>query len=480
MKSTKRTKFLPCIALTLLMLVGMVLPSMAYTGDKSTAYAMYVDDQQVGVVKFAARALSIYDSVEKRLRDQHQEEILIDSKVHFKETKVGAHGITDDKALAEAIEEAINVKMNASAIKIEGEKICYVKSPQDAQKIIDEIKAPYQQKIEEKEGSQLEEISIKEDVNFEDELVSEGNIMSNEEAIELILHGSQGVKEYEVKEGDSLWSIANANDVGVDDLELANPDIEDEIIQPGEIIKIGQQEKLLTVITKEKMQYSEEIAFETETKEDNKLEKGKTKVIQQGEKGQKEILALVTKEDGQEINRDIIEEKVVKEPVKHIEAKGTKVVSSPSPSTTNKSSSSKSSSSSSKSSSNTPTPTDRGSKKGSDVVSYAKKFLGYPYKYGTQGPNSFDCSGFTSYVYKQFGVNISSGSVAQRSVGRHVDKSDLRPGDIVCFKNTNHVGIYIGGGQFIHASSSKTGVIISSLNTPSRNKRYVGARRIFD
>jgi uncharacterized protein YabE (DUF348 family) len=98
--------------------------------------------------------------------------------------------------------------------------------------------------------------------------------------------------------------------------------LDGDIIRPGDIIRIGQQKKLLTVLTKEKVKYSREIPYETEVKNDSSLEKGKTKVVQQGEKGQKDITALVTREDGQEISRDIVEEKVVKEPVKHIEAKG--------------------------------------------------------------------------------------------------------------------------------------------------------------
>ncbi|HZJ83636.1 MAG TPA: peptidoglycan-binding protein [Clostridia bacterium] len=124
------------------------------------------------------------------------------------------------------------------------------------------------------------------------------------------------------------------------------------------------------------------------------------------------------------------------------------------------------------------TDSDRGSSKGQDVVNYAMKFLGYAYQYGSQGPNSFDCSGFTHYVYKQFGINISASSVAQRSVGTAVSKSDLKLGDLVCFKNGNHVGIYIGGGNFIHASTYKTGVKISNLNDGKYPQRYVTARRL--
>jgi len=458
----KSVKFFWCAVLSLLMLIGFIIPTEAYTGDQPVVYAMYVNDQQVGVVRFAARGLSMYDRIEKKLKEQNKDNIVIDSRVYFREIRMGTNKITNDKVLAKAIEEAIDVKLKAYSINIDGEKICYVASKEEAQKVVEDIKKPYVEAIAEKENSQLEEISLKQDVSFEEELVSQTRVISSDEAVELIFHGSQGIKEYEVKEGDSLWSIANANNIEVEDLVLANPDIEGELIRPGDIIKISQQQKMVTVVTKEKIKYSEEVPFEIEVREDNTLEKGKTKVIQQGEKGEKEILALVTKEDGKEINREIIEEKVVKEPVKRIEAKGTKVVTR------------------TRSSSSTPVPANRGSRKGSDVAKYAQKFVGYPYKYGAKGPNAFDCSGFTSYVYKQFGVNIPSSSVAQRSVGKYVPKSDLRPGDIVCFKNTNHVGIYIGGGKFVHASTYKTGVKRSSLNDGKYPQRYVTARRIFD
>ena len=123
------------------------------------------------------------------------------------------------------------------------------------------------------------------------------------------------------------------------------------------------------------------------------------------------------------------------------------------------------------------------SSSGEAVVAYAKQFLGYRYVYGTNGPNTFDCSGFVQYVYKHFGISLSRSSKTQANDGVAVSKSDLQPGDILIFKNTSktaigHVGIYIGNNQFIHASNSKTGVIISSLSSSSYQQRYVTARRV--
>ncbi len=124
--------------------------------------------------------------------------------------------------------------------------------------------------------------------------------------------------------------------------------------------------------------------------------------------------------------------------------------------------------------------------KGSEIVAYAKQFLGCKYIYGGASPKGFDCSGFTQYVYKHFGYNIARTATAQSKNGRQVSKSELQLGDLVIFTpyNSNsgigHVGIYIGDNQFIHASSEKTGVIISSLNSDMYTRRYVTARRILE
>lgn len=101
----------------------------------------------------------------------------------------------------------------------------------------------------------------------------------------------------------------------------------------------------------------------------------------------------------------------------------------------------------------------------SQVVEIAKRYLGAPYRWGAAGPNSFDCSGFTMFVYKQVGVSLPHSSRAQINVGQRVSKSDLKPGDLVFFGSPiHHVGIYVGGGMYIHAPHTGDVVKISPLN----------------
>lgn len=124
------------------------------------------------------------------------------------------------------------------------------------------------------------------------------------------------------------------------------------------------------------------------------------------------------------------------------------------------------------------------SSKREQVVEYAKKFIGLPYVYGAGGPNSFDCSGFTKYVYSKFGVSLNRVAADQIANGRYVEKSNLKKGDLILFANTSsgaigHVGIYIGNNQFIHASTNSYKVRIDNL-PGYYNSVYHSARRIFE
>ncbi|MGL6107139.1 C40 family peptidase [Romboutsia sp.] len=117
------------------------------------------------------------------------------------------------------------------------------------------------------------------------------------------------------------------------------------------------------------------------------------------------------------------------------------------------------------------------------VVDLAHDQIGKPYVWGAEGPNSFDCSGLTYYVYKQVGVTLPRVSRDQYSAGKSVSKSDLQPGDLI-FASTDgsgkisHVGIYVGNGYMIHSPKPGDVVQKSNMNNSYWNNAYVGARRV--
>ena len=125
-----------------------------------------------------------------------------------------------------------------------------------------------------------------------------------------------------------------------------------------------------------------------------------------------------------------------------------------------------------------------GSGMGAALVATARRFLGCSYVPGSSQPGAFDCSGYTAYVHRVHGIDISHSSRDQFHQGSPVARDDLQPGDVVFFENTyragvSHVGMYLGKGKFIHAANRRGGVKITDLDSDYYARRYVGARRMY-
>ena len=115
------------------------------------------------------------------------------------------------------------------------------------------------------------------------------------------------------------------------------------------------------------------------------------------------------------------------------------------------------------------------------IITGAMQYMGVPYVFGGTTPYGFDCSGYVQYVFAQAGISLPRTADVQYEVGTPISTAELIPGDLVFFQTytygASHVGIYVGDGNFIHASSSY-GVTISSLSSAYYSSHYIGSRRI--
>jgi LysM repeat protein len=292
--------------------------------EEQAIYYMYVNDIQVGTIEYASKGLALYDRIIKELYESFEEDVTIEDDIYFIEELVHTQWFSLDSHLAEAIKDAINIQMEAYSISVNGKTICYVKTEKDVNEVLEAVKKPYIDMIIEKENTDIENVGFIENIKSELQLVSYTQIVDKEQAAEIIAFGTDSIEEYEVKQGDNLWDIAKANDISLDDIKTANPDVEGETIHPGQILTITAIRSFVNIQTKEREKITRSIPYDTETKEDSSMYKGETKVIQEGEEGEKSVELLIYRINGEVIESEEVNDTIIKEPINKIVAKGTK------------------------------------------------------------------------------------------------------------------------------------------------------------
>ena len=290
---------------------------------KDTLYSMYVDDQKVGTVKFASQGLVLYDRAVLELIASFEREVFVEGNVHFKRNENGSEA-TSEQLILDSIKDALEINTNVYAVSIGEEPIAYLSSNEEALQLFELVKEPYRQLIEAKENTVLEEIYIIEQPSVSVMTMPYESMISVEEALALITIGVEKASEYEVQEGDTLWDIADAHNIDVSDIALSNPDLKGEMIHPGDILRLMDVRNLTTVFTRESHVYRERIDYETETQKTDSLFIGQSRTVRQGVDGENEVEIYITRENGREIERGIVKDTVIKEPVSRIVEQGTR------------------------------------------------------------------------------------------------------------------------------------------------------------
>ncbi|RNC29064.1 MAG: D-gamma-glutamyl-meso-diaminopimelic acid endopeptidase CwlS [Candidatus Dichloromethanomonas elyunquensis] len=347
----------------------------------------------------------------------------------------------------------------AYQLEINGSAVAFLPSKEDVDKTLEDYRNYY---VKPSAQNKIDSVSFAEKVTSEGTKVPASQIQTPDQVLQLLIAGNAASKDYTVQANDSWWLIARKNDMMILEVLAGNPGAtEDTKLIPGQVIKLVSVTPYLNVISSGTVTETESIPYDTVIKTDNSLENENTKVVTEGSNGSKLVTYSYEQKNGTDLKRQVLNEQITVAAITKVVAKG--------PSRAMQVASRGSEENS------------RGSADSSGLVDFAESLVGTPYVFGGTTTAGFDCSGFTKYVFGHYGISLPRTSFAQFASGSAISRNELQPGDLVFFttysKGASHVGIYIGGGRFVHADNPRVDVTITSLNDGYYSSRYLGARR---
>jgi murein DD-endopeptidase MepM/ murein hydrolase activator NlpD len=263
--------------------------------------------------------------------------IEMDPVLTYESEKLYKGEASNEETLAK-LSSLMNIQAQAVEIVVDGERIGYARSIEEAQQILDSIKKDFtngpiptsknQVHIASQEFSTLKikEVGFVENVELNTVEIEPGKVSNPEDIEQIIRRGTLETVEHVVKEGDCLSCIAQQYGISVDEIYRNNPDLDGEKLSIDQVLNVTALQPRLTVRTIESQKIQEEIAFAVETIKDDDLARGVTRTKQEGQMGLKAVTYNIIRENGEVVEKKAIGETVLEEPVKKIVIKGTKII----------------------------------------------------------------------------------------------------------------------------------------------------------
>ncbi|MFN7251998.1 MAG: peptidoglycan DD-metalloendopeptidase family protein [Anaerobacillus sp.] len=340
-------------ALVTSLCIGTILTTSVHTDNVKaedtsklkveTIYHVYVDDSRVGSVDNKELVDSlIAKKIEEYSKKFSDIELVVNEDIKLIPEVVFKSRANSSVTLSE-LENKITIKAEAVALKVEGKEVAYLRSEEDLETVIKDLKLQYVSEEElaivmkaKEENTKVAEpktgesailaVELSKEIEFDRVTINPTEILSIEDTVKQLNLGTLEDDVYVVEPGDVLGTIAQAHGLSVEEVIALNPEItENSLLQIGDELNVTIYEPIIKVIVEEASVVSEEVPFQTETKEDSSMWRGDTKIEQTGEKGERIVSYLIARENGRTISRKIVSEEVTKEPKNHIVVKGTKV-----------------------------------------------------------------------------------------------------------------------------------------------------------
>ncbi len=313
----KESKKLKISSITIVSLILITL--IVYYN--SVVYAVIINDKTIGFVKNKDEICELKDNLKLEYELKLNKEIEIPQEIVFDKTFSFGKKVLESEELKPLIISELNINVEAYAIYANSKELALLNSEVSANSLLENLKDKY---IDKDCENILEEIEFVENVEVKKEYCNPESITNFESAFQFIALGTDEIKEYIVEEGDVVSCIAEDYNISVNEVCLANPTIDIDKIQIGQVLNLTVPKPFINVETIESAAYTEEIPFETEYKSSDNIYEGDTKISVKGVSGSVDVKANIIKVNGIETERVILEEHNISQPVTQIVLKGTK------------------------------------------------------------------------------------------------------------------------------------------------------------
>ena len=286
----------------------------------SMGYVVMAQGQPLFKVLDEESVYRAVDRMETELKQNRGIEVDFRSEIEVKPALVRDSKAYSERQIRACLGGSLGSRVDAAAIVVDGKPRIFVPDQQTAEKVLAELKE-FGSKVEEDEV--LKEVALKENIDIQDCQAAVRNLNSVDSALELIRTGEERPVVYTVESGDTLWTIARKNNMMVDQITTVNNINENEILSIGQELVLSKCDPLISVVATVERRETEKIPFETELKEDNKV--NGIKITQEGEDGEKIVSYAETRVNGITTEEHITGEEITKEVKNRVVIRGNQV-----------------------------------------------------------------------------------------------------------------------------------------------------------
>lgn len=301
--------------------VAVALTGMLFRfGSTVDAYAVEVNGNKIATISQQIDVEKVVSDLREEKTRDWKRKVDMNQKLAFNKVKVKRYQLDNAVSLKQRLNKSLTFEAVTTGIKVNGKIVAIVKDKTAAEEVLKELKESYKNN-----EFKIENIAFQEKVEIVEVPTALKNVLSTEDAVKLLKDGKQEKRVYVVKEGDSLWTIARANDMRVKDIEKMNPSLTEDL-DLGQEINLVAVEPMINIVMNGEITEQQVLPYKVVVETDKKLSRGKEKIKTAGENGLKQVTFKVVIKNGDVISEELVQEKVIKTAKDQVVVRGKKQI----------------------------------------------------------------------------------------------------------------------------------------------------------